>query len=213
MDREQNMENFQFRSNYLRDKTLRAKFAYMSEKGDWYLQATLPPLPLKDGNDVERDFSHSTGFPLLEDWARIASKHQSNIRINSDCVTFLTKNCATAGEYKNVPKGTIIYCRIEYLPVQTFNRVGEFFVPNVALYSRKDKNLVWRKSAEGVMDVPTWNTEVTRTKIQEAIGKWQVPEHIRLNAREDEFLAEDRMVLESWTKMLKKDGAIVESTD
>ena len=62
------------------------------------------------------------------------------------------------------------------------------------------------------MDVPTWNTEVTRTKIQEAIGKWQVPENIRLNVCEDEFLAEDQLILDSWAKTLKKDGVIVEST-
>ena len=205
-ERGQRVKNFQFWSDHIRDKTLRGKFAYVSEKGDWYLQASLPPLPLKDGSVVEHDFEESTEFPHIEKWSEAVSKHQNSVRINNDCVTFLTKNSMVAGKYGIVPKGTIIYCRIEYFPAPTNQRMGEFFVSNVAAYSRENKNLVWPHKETETIDSPSWNIEVNRTKIQEAINKWQVPEHIRVDMCEPSYAAEDQNVLDGWAKWLKKDG-------
>ena len=111
-----------------------------------------------------------------------------------------------AGKYGTVPKGTIIYCRIEYFPVPTNQRVGEFFVSNVAVYSRENKNLVWPHKETETIDSPSWNIEVNRTKIQEAINKWQVPEHIRVDMCEPSHTAEDQSALDGWAKWLKKDG-------
>ena len=87
-------------------------------------------------------------------------------------------------------------------------RIGEFFVSNVAVYVRTTKTLKWCKATNDErIDVPTWNRGgPALTKVQNAIGKWQINERLRLNQREDEYQAEDQAVRERFHALLRKDG-------
>ena len=76
------------------------------------------------------------------------------------------------------------------------------------MYVRTKRELKWCKNTnDEKIDVPTWNRHLVElTKIQKAIGKWQVNERLRINMKEDEFKEEDQAVIERFRSLLRKDG-------
>ena len=205
-DRHDHFPALDFWNEHIRDRTLRARFQYISRNNDWYITSLMPPMPIQ--GDVEHEFNCITHFGKLEEWATLVNDSQApNMRINNDCVAFLTENNVIIEEFKNLPRSTVFYCKVEYVPVNNL-RIGEFFVSNVAVYVRTTKTLKWCKATNDErIDVPTWNRGgPALTKVQNAIGKWQINERLRINQKEDEYQAEDQAVRERFHALLRRDG-------
>ena len=204
-ERRNYIDAISFWNEHIRDRTCRAQFQYVGNKGDWYIGGMYPPMPIN--GEVEHDPEAITGFQHIEAWKLHTSRTTANnMRINSDCVRWIKENCKIARTYDCIPQGTYLYVALEYMPVPTA-RFCEFFVSNVALYVRSTGILKWFKNdLSERIDVPSWNQHGTINKVQIAMNKWQVPERQRLNLDEDAYNAEDNAVLERWANLLRADG-------
>ena len=204
-ERKNHIDTISFWNEHIRDRTLRAQFQYVGNKGDWYIGGLYPPIPIS--GKVEHDPESMTGFQHIEQWRSHTTRTSANnIRINNDCVKWIKENCKIARTYDCLPQGTYLYVVLEYIPVNTV-RFCEFFVSNIALYVRSTRTLRWFKNdLSQRIDVPSWNQHGTINKVQVAINKWQVPERQRLNMDESDYNVEDEAILERWANQLRMDG-------
>ena len=101
-----------------------------------------------------------------------------------------------------VPPGTILYVKVEYMPVNN-ERVGEFFIPNVALYQRSTKALKWFKSDRDPIGFTGWNRGPdTITANQRKMNGWQIPQNLRLELEEATYNAVDDALIAQWATRL-----------